>query len=304
MAMRLLAHSAVVAVLAGTALPALARAQGYLHPTTLRKTGTFAAKQLTESSGVVVSRRHHGLLWTHNDSGHDPVLYATDTSGSDLGTVRIRGAGSGDWEDIAAGPCPQDSGPCLYIGDTGDNDLLRHTVTIYILSEPDRVPGAGNQKETTAHALNVRYTDGPHDVEALMIDGDGALWLFTKGTRATEAIGFKIPAADLLRDTVELSPAWVVDFRPIRALGQLVTAAASSPSGHRMVLRTYTQLFFYRRFEDDWVRDGPPCWLGLSQPQGEAVDFLDEETLVLTRERAWDHPGTIAGARCPTPGKP
>lgn len=43
-----------------------------------RRTGTFADRRLDESSGVAVSRRNPGVLWTHND-GPRPVLYATDT---------------------------------------------------------------------------------------------------------------------------------------------------------------------------------------------------------------------------------
>ena len=84
------------------------------------RTGTLHSPRVTESSGVAASRAHPGVLWTHNDSGDDAYVYATDLAGADRGLVRIRGARAVDWEDIALGPCPTRRGACLYIADTGD----------------------------------------------------------------------------------------------------------------------------------------------------------------------------------------
>jgi len=39
---------------------------------------TFQSPRLIESSGVAVSHTYPGVLWTHNDSGDGPYLYATD----------------------------------------------------------------------------------------------------------------------------------------------------------------------------------------------------------------------------------
>src|SRR2546428_7078065 len=39
--------------------------------------GTFQSPRLVESSGVAVSHAYRGVLWTHNDSGDGPYLYAT-----------------------------------------------------------------------------------------------------------------------------------------------------------------------------------------------------------------------------------
>src|SRR5881628_681757 len=58
---------------------------------------SFRNRRLNESSGVAVSRKHRGLLWTHNDSGDGPYVYATDLSGADRGTVQIRRARAVDW---------------------------------------------------------------------------------------------------------------------------------------------------------------------------------------------------------------
>src|SRR2546427_1152391 len=86
------------------------------HPAT-SLTGTFRSRRLTESSGVVASRAHPGILWTHNDSGDGPYLYATDLHGTDRGVVKVTGARNVDWEDIARGPCPGQArvADCIYI---------------------------------------------------------------------------------------------------------------------------------------------------------------------------------------------
>src|SRR2546430_17398958 len=50
---------------------------------TVAVTGTFHSPRVKESSGIAVSRAHSGVLWTHNDSGDDAYVYATDLAGAD-----------------------------------------------------------------------------------------------------------------------------------------------------------------------------------------------------------------------------
>ena len=64
--------------------------------------------ELRESSGLAVSRMQPGVLWSHNDSGDAPTLYAIDVKGHLLATVAVANVVARDWEDIAAGPCPAD----------------------------------------------------------------------------------------------------------------------------------------------------------------------------------------------------
>src|SRR5690606_12163822 len=40
------------------------------------------ALDLSETSGVAVSRGQAGILWTHTDSGTEPVLFALDAGGN------------------------------------------------------------------------------------------------------------------------------------------------------------------------------------------------------------------------------
>lgn len=280
--------------------PALAQQR---TPSLAERTGTLRSPPITESSGVAVSRRHPGVLWTHNDSGDGPMLYATDLAGFDLGRYLVPGATNYDWEDIALAPCPEPPRDCLYLADTGDNSERRRTVTLYIVPEPVALPRPAANDDPArvtarARAVRVKYPDGAHDVEAMWVEPDGSVQLVSKGTNGP-MWRYLVPRASLDRDTATAEPIDRFPVVPQRALGRLVTAAAMSPNGKRVVIRTYTELFFYRRERDRRLaEDGTPCWLGTLEPQGEGIAFLDDSTLVLTSEGVLGQPGSIYRVRC------
>ena len=114
-----------------------------------------------EASGLAISRRTPGLLWTHNDSGHDEVLYAIDQMGTLRGKVRVP-TRLRDWEDVSAAPCNK-GGDCLYIGDIGDNDKERDSYTIYRLQEPAQLDQG--RLAVSADAIPLVYPDKRHNAE-------------------------------------------------------------------------------------------------------------------------------------------
>ncbi|GBD32055.1 hypothetical protein HRbin33_01017 [bacterium HR33] len=285
-----------VAVLLCATWPLLAQQR---RPESVRRTGTFQLAKITESSGVAVSRTHRGVLWTHNDSGDGPFLYAFDLEGKHRGTFRVSGARAIDWEDLALGRCAEGNRHCLYISDTGDNLERRPSVTIWIVPEPEMLPPAGDTSAKAtepARGITIRYPDRPHDVEAMWVEPDGSLMLVTKGL--TGGIRrYTVPRSSVTKDSavaVLLESDFIVQGNRAR----WVTGAAISPSGRRIVVRTYDELHFFRRSSRGLEPDGPPCLIDGLEPQGEAVDFWDEDTLVLTSEAAWNQPGSIHLVRC------
>src|SRR5438876_9414509 len=117
-------------------------------------------------------------------------VYATDLAGADRGVVRIRGARAVDWEDIALGPCATQRAACLYIADTGDNEMARKSVVIYAVAEPDP-PGrqSGPVRSAPAAALRLKFAGGPDDVEAIYVSPrDSALYLVSKGRRGGDTV--------------------------------------------------------------------------------------------------------------------
>ena len=62
-------------------------------PVRADRTGTFEDPRVGESSGVAASPAHPGVFWTVNDSGNDPVLFATDTLGAFDVKAHVDGGG-------------------------------------------------------------------------------------------------------------------------------------------------------------------------------------------------------------------
>lgn len=279
----------------------LAVLQTLAAPSAVRRTGVFQNARIRESSGVAVSRTHRGVLWTHNDSGDGPYVYATDTSGADRGALRVPGADAVDWEDMALGPCPRESGACLYFADTGDNDERRVSVTVYAVPEPALPEGPADTARVTAApaVLRIAYPGGPADVEAVYVTQDGALYFVTKGRSRGVRLYRVARSAWESHAVVTAEPLGVMPITPDRRAGRWVTGAAVSHDGARVAVRTYTELYIFTVAPGHFAPTPTICVLGPLESQGEAVDFLNSTDLVLTSEAGQQQQGTIHIVRCP-----
>ena len=271
------------------------------------RTGVFQSPRVLESSGVAASRAHPGVLWTHNDSGDGPYLYATDIRGRDLGALLVRNAEAHDWEAIALGPCPRaaGTGDCVFIGDTGDNSEDRFGVTVYAVREPDPPTApADTQRVTCAPAvLRLRYPDGPHDVEAIYVSPqDSTLYLVSKGRSGPVRL-YRVGGEGWAADTVLTATlVQVLPVEPDPSAGRWITDAAMRGDGGLVALRTQAEIYFFTPGAGGRLhRAGrPTCRIRGLEYQGEAIDFLRDGTLVLTSEADGPkRPGQIHVVRCP-----
>ena len=281
-------------------LPLLVPAQPQQRPRISGPPQPFQDRRIRESSGVVASRKHPGLLWTMNDSGGDPVLFLTDTTGASLGSFAVSAATNVDWETLGRGPCG--TAECLFIGDTGDNSERRRSVTLYRVPEPVPRSTPADAVVDGTREVRVEYPDRPHDVEALYVEPDGDVVLVTKG-RSSGILTFRVPArAWTTGGTVRAER---LDSLPIAvslSQGRAVTDAAISPDGRTVVVRTYRELWFFTRAQDGHLSldpTRPVCDVTGLQRQGEAVDWWGTDTLVLTSERGSERAGTIVLVQCP-----
>jgi len=273
----------------------------------------FQSPRLVESSGVAVSRAYPGVLWTHNDSGDGPYLYATDLRGTDRGALLVPGAQAIDWEDMTLAPCPVAfrlrAPACVYLADTGDNMEFRPFVTIYAVPEPPPPERASDTSGTTRApaVLRLRYPDGSHDVEAVYVSPrDTALYLVSKGATRGSAIrlyrvdrsAWRTP--DTTSDIVVATLVQTLDIRPNSEAGRLVTGGAIRPDGRVVALRTYSEIYlFYPAVGGRLLLARQhPCNISEIEIGGEAIDFLDDSTFVMTSEAGRSRPGTIDTVRC------
>jgi hypothetical protein len=200
----------------------------------VRVTGRVGDPSASELSGLVRSRSQAGVLWSHDDSGSGPVLYALRADGRVAGKVTVTGAEAEDWEDIATGP-GRAGMPLLYVGDIGDNRSERPAIDVYRVPEP-RLDG--RTATAPARRLRLRYPDGAHDAEALLVDPlRHDLLVVTKALTGARAYRGSTSAA---RQTLRAGP-------PIDL--PLVTAGDVSADGRVVALRGYDRVAA-------WVRRG------------------------------------------------
>lgn len=247
----------------------------------VRIIGPVMLPDIPESSGLAVSRRDPRLLWSHNDSGNDAVLFGLDADGSVRSRTRVP-IRTVDWEDISAGPCPPND--CLYIADIGDNRLRRQRVQIYRVREP----APGDPQTEAPEIFNATYVDGAHNAEAMFVVG-ADLFIVTRDRTGT-----------VYRSSLDGSRALV--FRPIGQLGlAAVTDAETSRDGKFVVVRTSHEAVLYQTA--DLIRGRTTSYLripidGLKESQGEGVAF-DGRTLYLSSEgRPWNRAGRLLALQC------
>lgn len=262
----------------------------YGPPVTLAR---IANPAVTESSGLVASRLTPGLYWTHNDSGDGPFLYALDANGKSRGVWRVAGAAARDWEDIAAGPGPHPGKPYLYVGDIGDNSSSRADITVYRIPEPTvagaiQATKAKPQTTATADIIRLRYPDGKHDAEALMVHpATGDVYIITK-------VAFGNPA--IYQARVPLNVSGVTTLRRVGELrvpslfGGVITGGDISPDGRRVALCDYFEGYelvlpeMSSNFDEIWKQRMSIIDIGKRQ-QGEAIAYrLDGKALLMTSE--------------------
>ena len=193
----------------------------------------LADPRIVESSGLAVSRRHPGVLWTHNDSGDQARLFAVGSDGRTRAVLTLAGVEARDWEAVAAGR--DDRGrPALYAGDIGDNNGVWPEVAVYRVTEPAALRDA----TVTSVRYRLRYADGPHNAEALLVDPrSNRLYVATKAPSG----------GGLYRAPTHLDPAGVNVLHRIARVPPVVTDGAFLPSGRGFVLRDYQQAHLYAR---------------------------------------------------------
>lgn len=247
--------------------------------------GVLANANLTELSGLAASFTQPAVLYGHNDSGGDPVIYLLSTTGADLGERLLDGATPVDWEDLALGPGP--NGPSLYVGDIGDNGLARpEPYLVYRLDEP-QVGGAPSTSTVAFEVFELEYPGGAHhNAEAMMVHpSTGDLYIVTKEGTGDPSQVYKA-AAPLVSGAINLL-SLVTTLAVPTGLDLPVTGGDIHPLGEAVLLRTYNTIYQFVRpvgpdfdpvFSAPFTRV-PAAPLGIgpnNEIQGEAITWFPD----------------------------
>jgi hypothetical protein len=274
------------------------------------------APGLREVSGIASSVVNPRVVWMLADHGNPAEVTAVAVDdGHALLTVALPVANI-DWEDLALGPCPDLSAPCIFVADTGDNDGKRDGVVVYAFPEPrldDEVLPVTQRSDPPRIELDVVWAMPmtlPHDdkdgaggvdIEAMVVLPDATAILFFEKTTAITArvFAYRAPWTPLFART---SPADIDAVgRPLERSGTValpaevfgaatsakdrrITGASLHWSGTRLLLRASGGVV-------EFVVDDASGWFDLGnavpvrawssppdEQQGEAV--------------AWDEGGT------------
>lgn len=260
------ACAALGAVVASATLGAVAVVPGVARAEDgAKKLCTIKDPRITESSGLAASRRHPGVVYTFNDSGGLPQVYALGPDCRTRATLTFAGARNRDWEAMALGP---DGG--IYVGDIGDNmGGAWPYVTVYRVQEPTRL----RSRTLRATAYRIKYADGPRDAETMMIDPrTGRLYI------ASKSLG----GDSLYEGPKKLRTGGFNVMHKIAGAPFFATDGAFAPDGRTFVIRGYWDAQIYRAPGKSIADVAIP-----HQQQGEGVTFsADGRSLLLSSEGA------------------
>lgn len=253
-----------------------------LHaPATLAR---MPAPALDEISGMASSLRDPRILWAHNDSGDDAILYAFDKgTGQVRGKLRISDADAVDCEDMAS--FTLNGKACLLLADVGDNGARRKDLKLWVIEEPELSslkPGE-ELKVTSAMTITLSFPDGPRDCEAMAVDPEeGRVFLVSKRTHPPVLYSVPLtPGTHVARRETEITsiekPSLAAQAVPLPSMRFQDQPTSLSIQGNYAVLLTYGKPYlFERRAGSTWAQTlaGPAKALPSHHlPQAEAACF-------------------------------
>jgi hypothetical protein len=204
-----------------------------------RETGRVRVRNLGEVSGLAVSRQNPDVIWLHND-GDIKHVFAVTTTGQLVTRARVD-VYLVDVEDIAIGPGPEAGVDYLYLGDIGDNTSGRPDIRLVRFPEPGLAAIKDKKLDVSGvEEFRLRYPDGPHDAEALLVDPTtGDVFIVVKENNRSR---FYRAAAERLRTE---SPV-VLELAGYLNVSD-VSAGDISPSGDLIILRDEDRGWIWNR---------------------------------------------------------
>jgi hypothetical protein len=216
---------------------------------------------IEEGSGIADSKVNKGSIWVEQDSGNPPEIYLLEYSGKIAKKMYIKNATNRDWEDMAL--CGND----LYVADIGDNNQSFDTYAFYKFPEPS----SAIDTITNPEIIRFKYPDGAHDAEAFIVDPVSKdIYIITKRDDLSKVYKLAFPYSESI----------------VSHVGTLtysgVTSAAISPDGKEIIIKTYTNLYYYKRKEGQSIEkalQNSYSFLPYKvEPQGEAVTFANDNS--------------------------
>ena len=286
----------------------LSATESYAQRATSKKILFEFPEEINESSGIAISRNNPGIFWTHNDSGNDPIIYGINPGFGIVARIRLLDVEGRDLEDIAVAPCSIEvpTKYCIFVADIGDNWFARGTKEldfpkIYIIEEPTL--GTFSKQINIGinpKLLRVAYEDNkPYNAEGFAVTENLDLLIITKGdTREDTAKLYRLPYETWIDNYDTKEPIYLnFEDNLIRVSSRFQRVTAATYLDGILAIKTPLHIYFYKASElknnIDWVEYRPACFFPELSINGEALDMLDHNTVVLSSENATSWSGNF-----------
>jgi len=235
-------------------------------------------EQLIESSGLACSTRDDNLLWSHNDSGHMPIIYALDGRGKNKRSFYLEGVQSNDWEDMDAFEYAGEH--YLLIADTGDNLHFRWDYQIIIIKEP-ALTGKSRGSVSPAWSFVFKFENNrSYDVEAVAVDVQRKkIMLLSKHSKPSYL--FELPLIPPAGKQVLVAKK-IAEFKDMIK----PTALDISADGRLMSINTYRRVHRWEKKSatDNWRYKHSIKYKKMFQPEAMCLSN-DEKNYYISSER-------------------
>lgn len=245
-------------------------------------------KILPEGSALLKSKRYD-VLWTLNDSGNSPSLFAIDLKGNVIkpdwvkkySGIRVVDAVNIDWEAIT-----EDDDGNLIIADIGNNYNYRTDLAVYKIAEPN--PYYSNEQGIIAKYL-IKYPDQsafPPDLSHLNYDAEAIFYYHSK----LHIISKNRSTSNANVYVFDSLVPWSVNVPRILTsfdFKSMVTDAALSPDGRYLAVLTYNYIWLFETRDRENPFGGHYYLKEISIGQCEGITFIDKETLMISNEHGF-----------------
>lgn len=256
---------------------------GYSQKKIKVKSLALLPAELYESSGMVAGK--DTTVWTHNDSGGEPILYQLNDKAEIIRTVRLLMVNNVDWEDMA-----NDYAGYVYIADIGNNNNSRTDLSILKIPHPDSL----RVDSVLPELIKFKYENQSHfppssdqlnfDAEALIAYED-SLFIFTKNrtkpySKYTYVYGLANKAGHqvaVLRDSLYLGKT--------KKYLSWVTAATRHTQMDLVVLLSHKKAWCIKNFRASKAFQIIPTKIAGLYSQKEALAFDLNNNLWITNEK-------------------
>lgn len=238
--------------------------------------GQLKDSQLNEISGIEHSIKHN-IIWCHNDSGGEPIIYGINVEGETVCKLILKDILNRDWEDVTYGEI--NGKYYIFIGDIGDNEKIYNTKYIYYFEEPDEI-----RNEIMIENINkitFTYPNQNYDSECLMFDPISKDLIIVSKRETKEKV-FSISYPYNLENQIEVKLEVELPIGQEDNLFSWVTAGDISDDGKYILIKNYTNVYFWDRGEDLYSTIGKngediKVYQQAGEPQGEAICWDNEK---------------------------